>query len=43
MPLILASTSAIRRQMLDAAGVDYRAVKPAVDEDAVKARLTDFR
>ena len=40
MPLILASTSAIRRQMLDAAGVVYRAVKPAVDEDAVKARLT---
>jgi len=41
MPLILASTSAIRRQMLDAAGVGYRAMKPAVDEDAVKARLND--
>ena len=41
MPLILASTSAIRRQMLDAAGVGYRAMKPAVDEDAVKAPLND--
>ena len=41
MGLILASTSAIRRQMLDAAGVVYTAVKPAVDEDAVKARLSD--
>jgi len=39
--LILASTSAIRRQMLDAAGIDYMAVKPDVDEAAVKARLTD--
>jgi septum formation protein len=39
--LILASTSAIRRQMLDAAGVSYRAVKPDVDEGALKARLTD--
>jgi septum formation protein len=39
--LILASTSVIRRQMLDAAGVDYRSVKPEVDEDALKARLTD--
>jgi septum formation protein len=39
--LILASTSAIRRQMLDAAGVEYRAVKPEVDEDSVKARLSD--
>ena len=41
LPLILASTSAIRRQMLDAAGVQYEAVKPGVDEDAVKARLND--
>ena len=41
MPLILASTSLIRRQMLDAAGVEYEAVKPDVDEAAVKARLTD--
>jgi septum formation protein len=41
LALILASTSAIRRQMLDAAGVEYRAAKPDVDEDAVKARLSD--
>jgi septum formation protein len=41
LTLILASTSAIRRQMLDAAGVEYKAVKPDVDEDAVKARLDD--
>ena len=27
--------------MLDSAGVEYRAVKPNVDEGAVKARLTD--
>ena len=27
--------------MLDAAGVEYRALKPDVDEGAVKARLTD--
>lgn len=39
MALILASTSAIRRQMLDAAGVEYEAVKPDVDEDLVKRRL----
>ena len=39
--MILASTSAIRRQKLDAAGVVYRAVKPDVDENAVKARLSD--
>lgn len=41
MSLILASTSPIRRQMLDAAGVEYRAVKPDVDEAAAKARLDD--
>nr|NUR37751.1 septum formation protein Maf [Sphingomonas sp.] len=41
MALILASTSAIRRQMLDAAGVSYEAVKPQVDENMVKARLSD--
>lgn len=41
MPLTLASTSAIRRQMLDAAGVDYEAVKPAVDEDELKLGLSD--
>ena len=41
MALILASTSAIRRQMLNAAGVPHEAVKPNVDEDALKARLGD--
>lgn len=41
MALILASASAIRRQMLDAAGVVHEAVKPDVDENAVKARLAD--
>jgi len=40
LALILASTSAIRRQLLDAAGVEYEATKPDVDEDVVKARLT---
>jgi septum formation protein len=39
--LILASTSTIRRQMLDDAGVSYEAARPDVDEDAVKARLND--
>ena len=39
MPLILASTSSIRREMLDAAGVEYRAVKPQVDEEELKAQL----
>ena len=41
MALILASTSAIRRQMLDAAGVKYESVKPNVDEDSVKAKLSE--
>jgi septum formation protein len=41
LTLILASTSAIRRQMLDAAGVEYEAVKPNVDEAAMKLRLND--
>jgi len=41
LALILASTSAIRRQMLDLAGIDYEAVKPEVDEALVKARLSD--
>lgn len=40
MGLILASSSAIRRQMLDAAGVLYEAVKPQVDEDALKSQLS---
>ena len=37
MTLILASTSAIRRQMLEAAGVQHSAVPPGVDEDPYKA------
>ena len=37
MPLILASSSAIRRQMLDAAGVKYEAVPSNIDEAAIKA------
>ena len=41
MTLILASTSSIRRQMLDSAGVEYDAVKPAVDEEELKLGLTD--
>jgi septum formation protein len=41
LALILASTSAIRRQMLDAAGIDYQAAKPDVDEAALKLDLTD--
>jgi len=34
--VILASTSAIRRQILDAAGVSYRAMRPEADESALK-------
>ena len=41
MALILASSSPIRRAMLDAAGVTHEAVSPDVEERAVKARLTD--
>jgi septum formation protein len=37
--LILASFSAIRRAMLDAAGVEYQPIPSLVDERAVKARL----
>lgn len=38
MRLILASSSPIRRQMLDAAGVAYEAISPDVDEAAFKNR-----
>ncbi|MCM8558084.1 Maf family protein [Sphingomicrobium sediminis] len=38
MALLLASTSPIRRAMLDQAGLDYGTASPDVDEDAVKAR-----
>ena len=41
MSLILASTSPIRRQMLDAAGVKYEAARPQVDEDEIKLGLSD--
>ena len=41
LSLILASTSPIRRQMLEAAGVSFEAIRPEVDEDEVKARLRD--
>lgn len=41
MPLVLASSSAIRRAMLDAAGVAHAAVPAGVDEDAVKQRLKE--
>lgn len=37
MALILASSSPIRRAMLDQAGIAYRVVKPDCDEDAMKA------
>ena len=40
MALILASSSAIRRQMLDAAGVEYRAVPSQIDEGSAKTGLT---
>ena len=39
--MILASTSAIRRQMLSDAGVEHEARASNVDEDSIKARLTD--
>lgn len=37
MPLVLASKSAIRRAMLEAAGVDHEAVPAGIDEGSVKA------
>ena len=40
MGLILASGSQIRRELLTAAGVDHRVVRPDVDEAIVKRRLT---
>ncbi len=40
MPLILASSSAIRRAMLDAAGVEYGVVGPQLDEEEIKATLS---
>ena len=40
MSLVLASQSAIRRQMLEAAGVPFEAVDARVDEDSAKAALS---
>ena len=37
MALILASSSPIRKALLDQAGLDYAVVRPDCDEDAVKA------
>lgn len=37
--MILASTSASRRRVLEAAGVRFTALAPGVDEDAVKAAM----
>jgi len=39
MTLILASGSAVRRRLLEAAGVDFEVMKPNVDEDAAKLSL----
>lgn len=39
MTLILASGSAIRRKVLENAGISFRVEKPRVDEDAVKEGL----
>jgi septum formation protein len=41
LALTLASTSAIRRHMLDAAGVRFVVARPDVDEGEVKAKLDD--
>jgi septum formation protein len=38
LTLILASSSAIRRQMLRSAGVEFDAIGSAVDEDSIKAQ-----
>ncbi|WP_375253794.1 Maf family protein [Yoonia sp.] len=38
-PLILASGSEVRAQLLENAGLDFTVVKPRVDEEAVKASL----
>jgi septum formation protein len=39
VPLLLASSSAIRQAMLDAAGVDYAALPAGIDESAAKERM----
>jgi septum formation protein len=40
VPLLLASSSSIRRAMLDAAGVAHDVLPAGIDEDAAKARLS---
>ncbi len=40
MPLILASLSSIRREMLAAAGVKFEVVPPGVDESELKTKLS---
>jgi septum formation protein len=41
VPLLLASSSAIRRAMLEAAGVAHQAMPADIDEGAAKSRLSD--
>lgn len=43
MPLILASASSIRRSMLDAAGIEYRAEAASIDESECKRLSADPR
>ena len=43
MPLVLGSSSAIRRQMLQQAGVEFEAVPANIDEQAEKERNDDPR
>ena len=40
-PVILASGSAIRREILEGAGIDFEVVTKTIDEDALKAALLD--
>ncbi len=39
LPIILASGSAIRRQIMDGAGLDYKVIVKPVDEAAIKAAM----
>jgi septum formation protein len=41
VPLLLASSSAIRRAMLDAAGVAHEVAPAGIDESAAKSKATD--